>query len=260
MSVENVLYNDIDDVFSVLENGFERRRQEQIKQENELNIKRDKEASTAILMIEKAIERSIREEDWKIQKQKNAERDAEEYRLKLKTTIISVLIGATLISPFAIKAGSVIINKYEHWRDVNRAISLQINEAREELLKYRLAYIDESIFQHSEHVNYEDPFTIRNNSTSDYIVLDAKDYIDVYLYKNILPTAEFNDFIKSINYTDTNGNICHYIDFEQYLKINGFPDEKTFNNYAEEGIYNREVLKNKSNSVSTQSIGKGGRN
>lgn len=259
MSIENVSYNNIDDVFVVLENGFERRRQEQIRRENELNIKRDKEASAAAIMIEEAIERSIKEEDWRIQEQKIAEKDAEDFRRKFKTTIISVLIGATLISPFAFITGKAVINKFEHWKDVSRAVSIQSNEAREELLKHRLAYIDGDKLKHLGYVSSETPFTIRNNSAQDYKVLSVKDYVDVYIYKKILPDNEFNDFIQSITYTDVNGNVSHYVSFEQYLIINGFPDENTFNNYAEEGAYNREVLKNKADFISTQNVNKGGR-
>ena len=262
MSVSSVLHNDIDDIFAVLENGFERRRQDQIKRDNELKNKRDKEVNGAFGMIERALERSIKEEDWRIEKEKKAVIAAEEYRRKIKTAIVSVLIGAALISPFAFTAGKAIINKFEHWKAVNSAVALQSNDAMEELLKYKLAYIDENKLSNLEHATSETPFTVRNNTVSDYQVLNVDDYVDVYLYKINLPSTEFNDFIRSLTYTDNNGDLVHYISFEQYLKINGFSDEETFINYAKEGAYKREVQRNQTKfiSVDNESTGKGGRN
>lgn len=260
MSVSSVLHNDIDDVFAVLENGFERRRQEQIRRDNELRIKREKEVNGAVMMIDSAIERSIKEEDWKIEREKKEVMAAEEYRRKIKTAIVSVLIGATLISPFAFIAGKSIVNKFERWRAVNSAVAMQSNEALDQLLRYKLAYIDEDKFSKMEHVSSENPVTIKNNNVEDYRVLKVDNYIDVYLYKLNLPSSEFNDFIRSLTYTDNNGNLVHYVNFEQYLKINGFPDEDTFKNYAEEGAFQRAVQKEQEKLINNQNANKGGRN
>ena len=261
MSMQNALYDDFDDVLDIVNSGFERRRQEQAQRDEKQKIKREKEINGAVLMIDAALERSIREEDWRIQTQKTAEAAEEKYRKNFKRTIIAVLLGAALVSPFALKAGESIINKYNHWTSVNSAVAVQSVEVRDNLMTNRLAYVDMSKVENLEHVSYEvTPFTVRDNSVEDYKVLNVKDYVDVYLYMINLPETEFRDFIRSITYVDTNGSVCYYENFEQYLRINGFPDERTFTNYGREGAYQREVQRQQ-RQVSTISEGshKGGR-
>jgi len=262
MSMQSNSYDEIDDVISMVNNGYERRRQEQNKRDEKLAEKRDKEATAAVWMIDRALERSIKEEDWKIQQEKvSKERDAE-YHKKMKATIIAVLIGATLVAPFAFKGGKAIIDRFNHWKDVEIAVAVQSDEIEDTLKEYGLAYEDGEKRQQFENGNLEATvFTVRDNSVHDYKILNVKDYIDVYLYKNILPPEEFDDFIRSVSYVDTNGMVCCYLNFEQFLRINGFPDEKTFVNYAQEGAYQRQVQREQNNQISTgyESNGKGGR-
>lgn len=257
MSIPNVSYDDFDDVISMVNNGYNRRREEDAKRDEQLRIKREKEVNGAVFMIDEALKRSIREEDWRIEIQKRAERTQNEYRENVKKTIIAVLIGAAIVSPFAIKAGEAIINKVNHWSAVNSAVAAQSNAAKDNLLLNGLAYVDESkAYEVDRAFAHVTPFTIRDNSVDDYRVLNVKDYVDVYVYKTLLTDSEFNDFIKSVSYVDGNGNVCRYVSFEQFLKINGFPDEMTFENYAREGAYDRE---NSKHTISNEGVSKGGR-
>jgi len=242
MTMQGVSYDDIDEVIGIVNEGYNKRRQDEYK---------EKRTNGAIFMIDRAIERSINEEDWKIEQEKRLEVMDSESRKKMKTTIIAVLIGATLVAPFAFKGGKAIVEKYEHWTSVNSAVAAQKTEIMSNLLHKGLAYIDDEIVINPNGVN---PFTVKNNSVEHYKTLKVSDYIDVYLYKLCLPTEEFNDFIRSLTYTDFNGNICNYLNFEQYLNINGFPNEKTFDNYGKEGAYQREVQKEQA-----ENKGKGGK-
>lgn len=262
MSIQNNSYDEIDDVISMVNNGFERRRQEQIKREAEFEEKSEKNVTAVASMIDRALERSIKEEDWKIQQQKISNDRNAEYHKKMKTTIIAVLIGASLVAPLAFKSGKALIDRFNHWKDIEVAVAVQSNEIENILKENDLAYEDLEKRQNFENgYSNEISFTVRDNSVQDYKCLNVKDYVDVYLYKNTLPPEEFEDFIKSVSYVDTNGAICNYLNFEQFLRINGFPDERTFINYAQEGAYQRQVQKEQNNQISAgyENTGKGGR-
>lgn len=262
MSLQNSSYDEIDDVIAMVNNGFERRRQEQIKREAEFEEKREKEVTAAVSMIERALERSIKEEEWIVKQEKISNEIESEYRKKMKNTILAVLISACLVSPFAIKAGRTIIDKINHWSNVNSAVSIQRGQIMDILLSGGFAYIDDGKnYVSEERVGQKSPFTVNDNSIEKYKNLDVDNYIDVYLYRSILPPEEFEDFIRSVSYVDTNGTVCYYLNFEQFLRINGFPDERTFINYAQEGAYQRQVQKEQDNQISAgyENTGKGGR-
>lgn len=248
------MYDDFDDVLDMVNRNYQNVAIQQAKREEEARVKREKEIDGAVWMIDRALERSIKEEEWEIKMKKAADERAEDERKKRKATVIAVLIAAGLISPFAIKAGQTIIQKYEHWKDVNAAVSYQMTEATDLLRLNNLAYMS---YQDD---TMESPFIVRDNSVQDYKVLNVTDIGDVYAYKKVLPEEEFKDFIRSLRYTDETGTYG-YTDFEHFLRINGFPDERTFDNYAREKIYAEHLQKQSQEQISTtQNNGKGGRN
>lgn len=82
------------------------------------------------------------------------------------------------------------------------------------------------------------------NSVADYKTLNVTSVDEVYVYKYVSVLAnlgktseiEFNKFIRAVSYYGSNGEICFYSNFEEFLKINGFNSEKEFKIAAEKSI------------------------
>ena len=76
---------------------------------------------------------------------------------------------------------------------------------------------------------------IKNNDVEDYAKLNSHSKLDVYIYSQILPREELQKYIQSVSY---NNGLNTYINFTQFLNINGYyengePSEKVFKNYME---------------------------
>lgn len=167
--------------------------------------------------------------------------------LCLAVSIFSSIILAEVISP--------VFNPIEDtYNSINRIIhSIQDRRNRTEGIRNGTNILISNYRQNMlyKNLSYQDPqrtnpFVIKNNSVQDYESLNASNLADVYIYRKIFvehgQQEEFQKFIKSINYFDVEGNYCNYLDFEQYLRINGYPDIETFENYAQNEIY--ELYKN----------------
>lgn len=74
--------------------------------------------------------------------------------------------------------------------------------------------------------NGQSDFSVKDNSIANYRNLsvnanrnDRMSHVIIYIYRNVLPSQEFNDFIKSVTYNDGSN---YYTDFSQFLTINGY--------------------------------------
>lgn len=83
---------------------------------------------------------------------------------------------------------------------------------------------------------------ISENSVGDYKQLNISNPLDIYIFKSILPKKEFNKFIQATTYHDGLRD-CNYVDFNQFLRINGYinqntqePDSGVYENYMEAKI------------------------
>ena len=83
---------------------------------------------------------------------------------------------------------------------------------------------------------------ISENSIGDYRQLNISNPLDIYIFQSILPQNEFNKFIQATTYHDGLRD-CNYVDFNQFLRINGYinpntqkPDSGVYENYMEAKI------------------------
>ena len=162
--------------------------------------------------------------------------------LCLAASIFSTVILADLISPVYNPIEDVfntihsIKNRKDRIEGTKIGTNMLLSNYRQNMLYYNLAHHEPQ---------RENPFVVNNNSTQDYEILNADTLVDVYIYRKILAEYgyenEFNKLMQSISYFDVNGDLCNYQSFEQYLEINGYPDIKTFENYAESDVYNLYV-------------------
>lgn len=162
--------------------------------------------------------------------------------LCLATTIFSSVIISDLVSPVfnpindAFDYVNNIVHTVHENKDrregVKNGINALLSTYRQNMLYRGLAVQDP---------NKIDAFVILDNSVDGYKGLGANDLVDVYIYRQIFAASdrieEFDKFIKSVEYFDTEGNLCNYVSFDQFMRINGYPDIKTFENYAETDIY-----------------------
>ena len=159
---------------------------------------------------------------------KKAEEIAKKKRIyNFKIAIADILVAAILVS-----AGYIGI-KTSKRKDNNSKIS----EATDELVKSA----EDNLVANGLGTKENNSFKIGTNDVIDYSKLDADNPMEVYFYKKAINNSEeFNKFIKSVTYD--NGMYC-YEDFEQFLRINGYYDQKTneasnkvFENYMEAAI------------------------
>lgn len=139
------------------------------------------------------------------------------------------LVGVLL--PTTVTAVDNMSDNIKMHANVERGTSILTEEAFERLFNNNLATKDK-----------RGKYTILENTITDYRKLEATSHLDVYVFKQILPEAEFNKFIKSVSY---NNGYNYYVDFYQFLNINGYylsgsntPSGRVFDNMMEEVINN----------------------
>lgn len=147
------------------------------------------------------------------------------------TTLCTIFIVAGL-SIGTIKTVENVSNFVQTQANVNYGTNILKEQALNELCLHDLATVNE-----------RGKYKIKENTITDYRKLDASSDLDVYIYRQILPPEEFDKFIKSVSY---NNGYNYYIDFYQFLNINGYyaqgtntPSSAVFNNIMEEIINNK---------------------
>ena len=155
---------------------------------------------------------------------------------KISDKVINVLKwGAAITLGIAVTLGSMTITENI---SRNAAVTQEMNQAKNylketlasNLIQNNLASID---------VNTK-KLIVNNNTVEDYKKLDVKKDLDVYIYREILPTQEFNKLINSMTYDNGTKN---YSSFYEYLQINDYYSSKDFS--AEElfKILNEKKIK-----------------
>lgn len=145
------------------------------------------------------------------EKDKLLKKQKEDRKKAWKKLIIGILTGSTLITGAAYGI-SQIEPKIED--------SIKISNAKDWLRTLG----EDNLVMCGLGTKEEGKFKIGNNSVSDYRSLDADTPLEVYVYKDIMNSEEFNKFIRSVTYDD--GTYC-YESYEQFLRINGFYDQTT---------------------------------
>lgn len=152
-----------------------------------------------------------------------------------KWIVAGTLVG-TLVAGITVNAvfGKDIAQQNEKNKIISTALDKECSYAREQMLRKDLATMVPSKAV---------PFTVLDNSSFDYRELDVDGLVDIYVYKTILPKDEFTKFIKSVYYTNEEGN-HYYSDYEDFLNVNNFESESDFEKAAREILY--EMVSNKS--------------
>lgn len=153
--------------------------------------------------------------------------------------VIKTRIAATLLTLAAVVAISVPFAKLtEHEREERIQIEQNVDNGTNYLIAkaYNALAINDLAGINIDTGRFE----IKENTTESYRRLTITSDLDVYIYKLILPDAEFDKFIKSVSY---NNGLHHYTDIDQFLRINGYciegtnmPSLRVFNNMMEQQI------------------------
>lgn len=101
---------------------------------------------------------------------------------------------------------------------------------------------EDSLVEHNLGTKENGTFVIGNNTVEDYSVLEADTPMEVWIYRFAIDNnEEFEKFIQSVSYDN---GLYTYTDIAQFLRINGYYDEKgtpsyvVFSNYMEAAIEN----------------------
>lgn len=130
-------------------------------------------------------------------------------RSKLNRIIAVIAAGTTIV------AGTISATapRREKKDKIEKGTKILVDTCEENLLAWGLG----------KEVNGK--FEIGENSISDYQVLEANTPIEVYGYKIAIDDyEEFSKFIQSVSYEN---DLYNYIDYEQFLRVNGYYKQGT---------------------------------
>lgn len=214
--VNNRKYDD-DSAFFDIVNGHaidvENKRREEIKNQHVFEI------------TERAVAASIKRDDVAVQNQRKFKERAEFLRKKRILKMVTLIMaGSILIGGSVYAAGRVSVHQ-----DIKKATSIAMDYAREDLVTVLMhSHGGSFTFSSDDDIGY----LATSLTTKDYSMLGECSLEEVFAFKMVLPRAEFEEFIRALEYTTPDGTY-HYISFEQYLNINGFGSEREFENRAE---------------------------
>lgn len=204
---------------------------------DENNKKRVKEYFES---IEHAIQHSIGVEEIKIEREKEIQINAEKSKKQRKLQISGlILAGAIILSSLF-----YTYKKIDEYNDIKIVTDMGAKDAENKLL-FLLMYKSGGSFTYSNDENVRNKFAAL--STSDYAKLTVNNLGEIYSYKIVLGDIEFEEFIKSLRYSENGEERC-YTSFQQFLNINGFGSESEFINRAEAVLleeYEHELHKSK---------------
>lgn len=126
---------------------------------------------------------------------------------KLKRIIAAIAAGTTIV------VGTITATapRREKKDKIEKGTKILVDACEENLLAWGLGKKENGKFE------------IGENSISDYQVLEADSPIEVYGYKIAIDDyEEFNKFIQSVTYEN---GLYNYIDYGQFLRVNGYYEQ-----------------------------------
>lgn len=203
--------------------------------QKEAQARKESELRGNFAMIEQAVARSIKEEEWNQKKAKIDEKRRKEYERQKKIAIKTILAAIVLV----LGLGMVTKNHIKEEIKTNQSVNIMINDSRDDLRMYGLATLDYS--KPEKKLMNEGPYTVKDNTTKDYERLNVRSYDigRIYSYMYILNDEEFEDFIRSVDPNDGST----YTSFKDYLDRNGFASKSEFVEAAKEAIYKESQAK-----------------
>ena len=152
----------------------------------------------------------------------------------LKTKIANIIkknlpaLGLALLLSVGILSQIDDIQRIKTVKECTNYLKL---EAQMNLIQHNLAGFDAETGE----------FSVKENTTSDYMQLEITDDLDVYIYDLVIPSTEDQKFINAVS---INGGNSNYTSMEQFLRINGYfenghPSSLVFGNFME-----AEILEN----------------
>lgn len=219
-------YNDDVSFFNIVNQNSKQKEQE---------ARKESELRGNFRIIEQAVARSIKEEDWKQEKAKIDEERRKEYQRQKKIAIKTILAAIVLV----LGLGMVAKPHIEKEKMKNQSVNIMINDSKDDLRMYGLATLDYS--KPEKKLMNEGPYTVKDNTTKDYERLNISSYDigRIYSYMYILNDEEFEDFIRSV---EPNNGLT-YANFKDYLDRNGFSSKSEFVEAAKEAIYKESQAK-----------------
>lgn len=219
-STVNDTIDDVDAIFNMVKKIKEQEHSSEVNKEEEI-----KESKEVLRLVESKYD-SVKKRSVGTDKKTPTEEKKKNPELtRLGKVSVAVSLAVTLL------AGSVL---YSIWTDneefglmglVNWISTIQKEYTREQNINKgidMLVRIMDTNLRYSDGNNYK------------YLDIDTPE--ELYICSRILHEEEFNKVLKTIEYTDPEGNKKSYSSFEEYLKINGYEDEKDFERKAKEAI------------------------
>ncbi len=190
--------------------------------------KEEKDALERDAKTKESIARTVKIIQNSITSKKVAEEEAKKIEDKNQKRRRRKVIGIILASAIGISALSVVIPKIsedikDEW-DYQSGKSILDSNAYLMIENSHLGGFDENR-----------NFIMFDNTPEEYEKLGIKEDHSVYIFgeiigqesgRNFEENEEFIDFLHSLKYTDAEGNIKRYKDFEDFLQVNGYKDKK----------------------------------
>lgn len=152
--------------------------------------------------------------------------------IRVKAIVGSAILSLSIYGGITLK--NVIVEKAEYIADTKEAVCLSEEMMTDRLVEYGVA-----------HYEKDGRFSIKGMGVDDYRTLNIDSPEELYaLIKVIDDETERDNMVRAMSYTDTEGNVCNYTDFAQFLRINGYfnkdnkADSKVFENLCENSLVN----------------------
>lgn len=236
-NMDNNNYNDVDAVFGVFKTPEYKNRQREIDEPGKVvaaTEKKEKYSSYANPDAYKKIAQKTigTNKSVKVSNKKTLSQLFKSSPILEKVAIIlcsAAMVVALGTASYAIWGDDIAAN-IETRQQINKSTDILKTKAIYNLFVNGLATIDTKTQE----------FKIGNNSVSDYGKLNVTEDLDVYIYSLVLSDEEFSKLIKSATYSN---GCCSYLNFEQFLRINGYmntnnntPSSTVFGNMMEAKI------------------------